>query len=286
VWRSSPDLFEGHVRESSTSCDDFPFGQSVSLEVPYAVPAINSSSQSNFVLVVDNLSATDVQTTDDSDGSDMPVAAYVYVGAQFCEDRRTTSKSGSDRPVLQFDRVTNGTMQSSIEVLQLPTYISDQNYLKAQRLMIAIMDENKKEDDPMIGYGFLPLETYCSQPDSAHDFNIELTFFMATTCTLKGRISCHRSISEKAEKQATKGTAERSVIASYFRRYDLDESGTINSSEELQQLCTNLSVRLDLPLNLGEIDAKVTGAGNMMDNQWSQDDFIDWFAEEFEVDVV
>merc|ERR1711907_631784 len=39
-----------------------------------------------------------------------------------------------------------------------------------------------------------------------------------------------------------------------FLRYDLDGSGTINSFDELEQLCCNLGYRLELELNPKQID--------------------------------
>merc|ERR1712046_14550 len=47
----------------------------------------------------------------------------------------------------------------------------------------------------------------------------------------------------------------KSLMADYFNRYDLDGSQSINSSEELKQLCTNLVVKLDLPMDVSDIDA-------------------------------
>merc|ERR1712196_210451 len=43
-------------------------------------------------------------------------------------------------------------------------------------------------------------------------------------------------------------------IQRLFLRYDLDGSGTINSFDELEQLCCNLGYRLELELNPKQID--------------------------------
>jgi hypothetical protein len=68
----------------------------------------------------------------------------------------------------------------------------------------------------------------------------------------------------------------------YFHRYDLDESGTLNSVDELQQLCTNLCFKLDLQLSGDEIDSVVNCAGELNDeNQWDIDEFCEWFEERF-----
>eukprot|EP00656_Telonema_subtile_P001235 TRINITY_DN10572_c0_g4_i2.p1 TRINITY_DN10572_c0_g4~~TRINITY_DN10572_c0_g4_i2.p1 ORF type:complete len:1702 (-),score=372.54 TRINITY_DN10572_c0_g4_i2:89-5194(-) len=68
----------------------------------------------------------------------------------------------------------------------------------------------------------------------------------------------------------------------YFQRYDLDESGTLNSSDELQHLTTNLCFRLELPLAGEDIDVIVKSAGILSDkNAWSVDDFCEWFEERF-----
>merc|ERR1712086_394550 len=59
--------------------------------------------------------------------------------------------------------------------------------------------------------------------------------------------------------------ALKDLISDYFNRYDLDGSGTINSKEELKQLCTNLVVKLDLDMEVADIDDKVTKAGAFKD---------------------
>merc|ERR1711998_578399 len=87
------------------------------------------------------------------------------------------------------------------------------------------------------------------------------------------------------------------LMKDYFNRYDLDGSQTINSSEELKQLCTNLVVKLDLPMDVTDIDAVVNKAGIFQDDkvqpsdgskgqEWSLEHFTDWFvkADNFKVD--
>jgi len=78
-------------------------------------------------------------------------------------------------------------------------------------------------------------------------------------------------------------------MADYFNRYDLDGSQSINSSEELKQLCTNLVVKLDLPMDVADIDGVVKNAGAFSDdpnapadgtaNEWNLDQFQAWFVE-------
>ena len=71
-------------------------------------------------------------------------------------------------------------------------------------------------------------------------------------------------------------------LEKYFHRYDLDESGTLNDNEELQQLCTNLCFKLQLELAGDEIDAVVGCAGNLNDdNAWDVEEFCEWFSERF-----
>jgi len=72
------------------------------------------------------------------------------------------------------------------------------------------------------------------------------------------------------------------LIETYFHRYDLDESGTLNSVEELQQLSTNLSFKLRLPLTGEEIDAIVASAGELSDGDaWDLGQFSEWFKAKF-----
>lgn len=71
------------------------------------------------------------------------------------------------------------------------------------------------------------------------------------------------------------------MMLDYFTRYDLDGSGTINSNEELKQLCTNLVVKLELDMDVQTIDNHVTGAGNMATLCWEFEAFKVWFMAEF-----
>jgi hypothetical protein len=72
------------------------------------------------------------------------------------------------------------------------------------------------------------------------------------------------------------------LIIEFFHRYDLDESGTINSNEELRQLSTNLSFKLRLTLRGDEIDSLVKSAGELdYDNEWQVEDFGEWFKTTF-----
>jgi predicted outer membrane repeat protein len=72
------------------------------------------------------------------------------------------------------------------------------------------------------------------------------------------------------------------LIIDYFHRYDLDESGTINSNEELKQLSTNLSFKLRLTLTGDEIDALVHAGGELdNENEWQVEEFGEWYKESF-----
>jgi len=72
------------------------------------------------------------------------------------------------------------------------------------------------------------------------------------------------------------------LIIEFFHRYDLDESGTINSNEELRQLSTNLSFKLRLTLRGDEIDSLVKSAGELdYENEWQVEDFGEWFKATF-----
>merc|ERR1712072_1141642 len=93
----------------------------------------------------------------------------------------------------------------------------------------------------------------------------------------------------------------KGLMHDYFNRYDLDGSQTINSSEELKQLCTNLVVKLDLPMDVADIDKVVGSAGPFEDdavpagdpkpekgsrNEWNLETFVTWLVKDdcFKVD--
>merc|ERR1712072_1288083 len=72
------------------------------------------------------------------------------------------------------------------------------------------------------------------------------------------------------------------MMNDYFTRYDLDGSGTINSTEELKQLCTNLVVKLELDMDVATIDKFVGEAGDMTQKNWKFDEFKDWYLDKFQ----
>jgi len=73
------------------------------------------------------------------------------------------------------------------------------------------------------------------------------------------------------------------LLDDYFDSYDLDGCGTINSTEQLKQLCTNLVVKLDLDMDVADIDEMVQSAGGFVDdrpygeNNWDTHMFKAWF---------
>merc|ERR1712072_617774 len=72
------------------------------------------------------------------------------------------------------------------------------------------------------------------------------------------------------------------MMNDYFTRYDLDGSNTINSTDELKQLCTNLVVKLELDMDVQTIDKYVTSAGNLDgDKAWNFEQFKDWYLATF-----
>merc|ERR1712166_1640122 len=81
-----------------------------------------------------------------------------------------------------------------------------------------------------------------------------------------------------AEREAWMSEDLENMMNDYFTRYDLDGSGTINSNDELKQLCTNLVVKLELDMDVQTIDKKVNGAGNMEELCWDFQTFKKWFV--------
>jgi len=72
------------------------------------------------------------------------------------------------------------------------------------------------------------------------------------------------------------------VVKKCFERYDLDKSGTINTEEEMQQLCTNLCFKLKLLLPPGEVEKKVAELGDMEGRNFNLGEFAMWFDEAFD----
>merc|ERR1711988_1586637 len=81
----------------------------------------------------------------------------------------------------------------------------------------------------------------------------------------------------------------KELMQDYFNRYDLDGSQSINTSEELKQLCTNLVVKLDLDMDVADIDRVVGSAGPFVGDDLSdikdvnKDDLHNWNLETFKM---
>jgi len=77
-----------------------------------------------------------------------------------------------------------------------------------------------------------------------------------------------------------------SVAESFFKRYDVDGSMSINSSAELNQLANNITFALKLPLYIGDggaekIMAIVASAGDMTKDPMDMPSFVEWFKMSF-----
>jgi chromosome segregation ATPase len=72
------------------------------------------------------------------------------------------------------------------------------------------------------------------------------------------------------------------MVRSFFNRYDLDLSGTMNTTNELKQLTVNLIVNLQVETTVDKIETGVKNAGDMEELQWGIDEFKQWFLKEFE----
>eukprot|EP00656_Telonema_subtile_P058437 TRINITY_DN9897_c0_g2_i4.p1 TRINITY_DN9897_c0_g2~~TRINITY_DN9897_c0_g2_i4.p1 ORF type:complete len:253 (+),score=81.36 TRINITY_DN9897_c0_g2_i4:94-852(+) len=71
------------------------------------------------------------------------------------------------------------------------------------------------------------------------------------------------------------------MVRAFFNRYDLDLSGTMNSSNELKQLTVNLIVNLQLDTTVEAIEQSITGAGALEYNPWDIAQFKIWFFSTF-----
>jgi hypothetical protein len=83
--------------------------------------------------------------------------------------------------------------------------------------------------------------------------------------------------------------AAHALIRQLFTRYDLDDSGDLNSDEELQQLTTNIIFRLDTSRLLGalvysqaEVLQAIADAPTLSnENAWNVEKYIEWFGASF-----
>jgi len=69
-------------------------------------------------------------------------------------------------------------------------------------------------------------------------------------------------------------------ISKLFARYDLDSSGTLNTKDELEQLCYNLAFKLKLENSTKDMDAFLNQVPELNDaNAWDEATFALWFKK-------
>ena len=82
-----------------------------------------------------------------------------------------------------------------------------------------------------------------------------------------------------------KGTGTLSEqLHDFFDRYDYDKSGTINNSDEMQQLCTNIIFKLKIMIAPDDADKRIGSAGDQESfsaDPWPFEKFEEWFRENF-----
>jgi Ca2+-binding EF-hand superfamily protein len=80
-----------------------------------------------------------------------------------------------------------------------------------------------------------------------------------------------------------------SMILSLFKRYDIDNSGTMNTAEEFHALTLNLLFKLKMrqPLPMlteKQLSERIDQVGKIGDqNAWGGDQYSAWFKNEFPV---
>jgi len=75
------------------------------------------------------------------------------------------------------------------------------------------------------------------------------------------------------------------VISTNFDKYDIDQSGTINTVMEMTQLVTMLFIKLSIPSNPTQVQKVISSMGQLEDHDgnlnWTKDKFTNWFQHEF-----
>merc|ERR1711865_871066 len=86
-----------------------------------------------------------------------------------------------------------------------------------------------------------------------------------------------------------KGTGTLSEqLHDFFDRYDYDKSGTINNSDEMQQLCTNIIFKLKIMIAPDDADKRIGSAGDQESftaDPWPFEKFEEWFRENFKKEI-
>lgn len=94
------------------------------------------------------------------------------------------------------------------------------------------------------------------------------------------------AVQEKPAPAKPKGGGSLSEkLQGFFTRYDLDGSGTINSADEMQQLCTNAIFKLKMLLPPPEVEKRIASAGDVASEKWDFGQFESWFMETFEKEL-
>ena len=74
------------------------------------------------------------------------------------------------------------------------------------------------------------------------------------------------------------------IQVKYFLQYGLDDRNTIDSIEELMQLCMNLAIKLNLKVDVANLEALVREQEeSISDGGWIFDEFKEWFDKTFEL---
>merc|ERR1711998_21755 len=80
-------------------------------------------------------------------------------------------------------------------------------------------------------------------------------------------------------------TKNNQTLTTYFNRYDLDKSGTLNDGDELQYLTINVIKALDVRMSLSLIDETLEPALEKISSgeEWTFEVFVNWFYNSFVV---
>jgi len=212
------------------------------------------------------------------------------------EAARESFRKMIERSFARFDLDSSGSINSPEELLQLTTNLVWQLDLRFHPEEIAAQIREVGPVDAVHGWDQDMFESWfranIQQPASearvAHEMEIEAQRYA---------LGCDSPISPASPSPLSSSVASPPPGAEghdpmpsdfeihlerLFRRYDLDDSGTINTSQEFYQLTTNLCWALDLKVTKEALQVKMNEIGMIGNrNAKSKDEFRQWFMAEF-----
>eukprot|EP00658_Telonema_sp_P-2_P017758 TRINITY_DN1692_c0_g1_i4.p1 TRINITY_DN1692_c0_g1~~TRINITY_DN1692_c0_g1_i4.p1 ORF type:complete len:1182 (+),score=309.61 TRINITY_DN1692_c0_g1_i4:177-3722(+) len=170
-----------------------------------------------------------------------------------------------------------------------------ESWTKALRMSMAGSFEEGLSALVLVDYGELVIQEHCKHREPGLEEALEKTGiellekvaelmrreYAPAVRMYEQRVDAMLTAGEEAAKQTVQQELDE-VIPVFFERYDLDDSDTLNSFEEVDNLCTNLAYSYGLYIAFPPAE-EITMACKLLElsreNPWDLGEFTEWFNE-------